>query len=171
MVLRNYYIWKSFVCNNFARNSGTYNIGATNIDGNTISYDYNISYDSYEGARRRNITLWSGLKPYVATATTISPNDYSIANSITSNFVNYQYTTTINIDDGCAKLMFNISGQNASNQTLIIDQMLVTKTYYSVIEWGNIQTNECLFVKQDLDNPITVPPAVGFNLVFEWAEA
>lgn len=170
MVLRNYYIWKAFVYTNFARDSGEYNIGATNTDGDSASYIYQTYYDSYESGRRRNTTLWSGLKPYVANGVTIAPDDYSIDNSIVSNFVNYQYSTSINVDDGCVKLLFNISGQNASNQTVVINQLLVTKVYYSRIQGGTPETKECLFVKQNLDNPITVPPSVGFNLVFEWAE-
>jgi hypothetical protein len=168
MINSNYWKWL-YAWDNYYANYDNYEaeVGLVNIEGN--AQNMAVGYDGGNlppSAKNRYFPYDLSAKFGSGTGQ-LSPNDYTIADDISSSITSISVTST---SSGTAEGFHRtivITGRNASEQAVTIKQVGITKYIYTGGSQGT--QNHVLMGAFNLASPITVQPNDQFMINVDWA--
>lgn len=167
MVLNNY--WKAVRSLGLMTGSnGTFDSGMINVSGtaipNLLTYISGTSSAGLWQIRTKGMSARVGKGNAAVTV-----NDYSLDDDCTSSFDNYSVTQNLGIDNALTDV-FTISGDNGTGSEITLTEVGITKTYSGQNEVSDSSTQEVMFARLLLSNPVTVPAGGSFQLSVKWEE-
>lgn len=150
----------------------TADIGLIDTDGNAIVWEYQSGTATSESVPRSgsNYVAWKNLDVVLSSdSSDPTPSDYSVENDITSAFSELVANVSAGAETGSAKLIITVVGTNSSSSAVTITEICVCKKIFTDTYDGSYKP--CMFVKQKLDEPVTLAPGESFNKTFEWVQA
>ena len=173
MVLNNYWLIKTYTeVNTMISTAYTVNLGNVNMSGSTSQIFVNVgtgssaaSFMSYANPAR---CIKTDLKAVLGTGTTTpQPNDYRLANDVTSSFSNLATVCSTSSDGSSEVTTLTISGTNTSGSDVTINEIGIYKDIYTNSS-GNYSS--FLLVREVLAEPFTVLAGSSFTKTFTWTE-
>ena len=175
MILNNY--WEAFrlfiierdvdgIQNQYTNHNLVNLAGVSQLPINHYTWGYNQYYTP--NANQNSDLRKTEFEMLVGTGTTpVTPNDYRLANDITSNLSNTSLQSTSLIGDAGIKTVYSFTGTNNTTSNITISEIGLVKKF---LNSDTSNGNKYLLVREVLDNPITVTAGTGFILTFEWNE-
>lgn len=178
MILTNYRLWRAITTTTLLK-SGNQTPNPNEIDlsgmrayGNSASR-YKMPISTYYGGQGtfENWSLNLNLSSHIGNGTTEpTDTDYVLSSDKTTQFSNISRSFNAMADGNSFKLVHTITGTNASNNTITISEIGITKNIYVTGYPSNVFV-EFLFVRSLLNEPIDVQPGRGVSITVEWVEA
>ena len=174
MILNNYY--------NFAGNLNKYSMtvvsdsnasadmGVVDTSGTSFNPQYQGNNYTYSAQMAEQARPFRGLGVLLGVGTTpATANDYSLEDDITSDISSLDVDVNVAGTNGQTKVVITVSGVNASGASISISEIGVYKDIYT--DWSQDTSSRCLFIRHNLNNPVSVADGGSFSLTFEWVQS
>lgn len=172
MILKNYWKWMEALTQvgTVSTWGPGINVGLKDITGanalivvtSATSYDAHIkTMNNFNLKSNYNVRIGTGQNE-------LSSEDYCLKNDITSQITNFNVTLNTSADDNHTRVI-TVTGQNFTNNEMVINEVAYTKTIYD--GYDAVSTKEVMLAIAQLENPITVPSGSSFVVTVEWIEA
>jgi hypothetical protein len=178
MILNNYFAYlaaQSAIIppyNGDANAWDTDSVGIVDTSGNQLLFPISIGSNNMALLCSYGIlNTRAELSVAVGTGTTaVSKSDYDLDEDATSSFSNVSLSIQTTFEDGAAKTVFVITGNNQTENPITITEVGIIKEISKYAYSGGRTKQYTMFLRQILNEPKTVDPNEGFTIPLVWSE-